>query len=175
MPAVPGAPPSVRWSALAGLLPWHVSTMGALVSGQAHREQCRMDSAMGFDLRPFNRFSPLELNAGKGGGQDIEWLSEPQELIGFDLRHDQPHKGEQPLRLRVSHAGSAEALMRWLRLDFGDGIVFENRPPQRSSWDPQLHVLPKPCEVRPGDELSLQVAHEHTRLYVFPPEPEVGA
>lgn len=36
----------------------------------------------------------------------------------------------------ATRAGRAEAILRWLRLDFGDDILFENRPPQRSAWDP---------------------------------------
>lgn len=154
----PGAP----------LLPWHVAAMGCLVSGRQHHEQYRMERVMGFDLTPFNRFTPLELNAGKGGGGDVEMLSEPVELLGFDLRRDAPTEASHALQLVASREGRAEALMRWLRLDFGDGIVFENRPPQRSSWDPHLHILPRARDLKPGQTLDFEISHDRSRLYVIP-------
>lgn len=160
----PGAP----------LLPWHVAAMGCLVSGSKHHEHYRMDTVMGFDLTPFNRFSPLELNAGKGGGGNVEMLSEPVELAGFDLRHDAPAEASHALRLVASQEGRAEALMRWLRLDFGDGIVFENRPPQQSSWDPHLHILPQARDLKPGDALDVEIGHDRSRLYIIPAAADSG-
>ena len=49
------------------LLPHTVSAMGYLLGGAGHRHLYRMGTVMGFDLTPFNRFTPVELNAGKGG------------------------------------------------------------------------------------------------------------
>ncbi len=150
------------------LLPGHISTVGFLVSGAGQQMHYRMESAMGFDLSAFNRFSPLELDAGQGGGDVVEPLSAATELIHFDLHQDVGSAPSRQVRLVADREGLAEGLMRWLRLDFGAGIVFENRPPQRSSWFPQLHILPTPHPVHPGDVLDFEVMHEGNRLFVIP-------
>jgi Predicted RNA methylase len=149
------------------LLPRVVFAMGYLMGGAGHRQQYRMDTVMGFDMTPFNRFTPIELNAGKGGG-NVEPLSEAVELIQFDLSQDAPPEGSQTVTLTAQRSGTVESLLRWLRLDFGAGIVFENCPPQRSSWDPHLHILPKPCDLEKGDALQFEISHDRDRLYIFP-------
>ena len=149
------------------LLPRVVSAMGYLMGGAGHRQHYRMDTVMGFDMTPFNRFTPIELNAGKGGGK-VEPLSEAVELIQFDLTQDAPPEGSQTVTLTAERSGTVESLLRWLRLDFGAGIVFENRPPQRSSWDPHLHILPEPLAVAERDRVEFEIYHDRDRLYVVP-------
>ena len=149
------------------LLPRAVSAIGTLISGQGHHERYRMDTAMGFDLTPFNRFTPVEINAGKGGGT-VEPLTDVVELIRFDLHVDAPAEDTQRVALTAHAAGQAESLMRWLKLDFGDGLLFENRPPQHSSWDPHLHILPRPHALRVGETLEIEVHHNRDRLFIWP-------
>lgn len=149
------------------LLPHTVSAIGCLVSGESHHKQYRMDTVMGFQLTPFNRFTPIEISGGKGGG-GMRTLSEPAVLAQFDLRYDVPAEGTQRIELKANVEGVAEGIMRWLRLDFGAGIVFENQPPQVSSWRPQLHVLPQSRPVTPGDVFAVDVSHIHDRLFLIP-------
>lgn len=148
------------------LLPRVVSAMGYLVSGKGHHQSYRMTSAMGFDLTPFNRFSPLEISAERGGGE-VEPLSDAMELIGFDLAQEAPPQATRRVRMTATRDGVAEGVMRWLKLDFGDGIVFENKPPQRSSWLPRIHPLPKPRRVTAGASVSVDIFHSPEGLYVM--------
>ena len=103
-------------------------------------------------------------------GGDVESLSEPLELAAFDLSRNAPAQGRQNVAFRVTREGVAEGVMRWIRLDFGAGIVFESRPPQPSAWSPVLHVLPQPRPVRAGQTVSLEVAHTRDRLFLIPGE-----
>jgi hypothetical protein len=149
------------------LLPQRISSMACLISGHGCRENFRVNEVMGFDLTAFNRFSPVELSADKGGGE-FEALSDPIELAGFDLRKDTPVEDSHYVELVTTMKGDAEAVMRWLRLDFGAGIVFENKPPQKSSWGPVLHILPRSHRVTPGEKVSIEICHTHERLFVIP-------
>lgn len=151
------------------LLPQRIAAMAFLVSGHGHHEDYRMDMVMGFDLTPFNRFSPLEISAGKGGGA-FESLSESIELTNFDLRQAAPPEGSHLAELIVDREGVAEGIMRWIRLDFGADIFFENRPPLHSSWDPLLHVLPEGLTVTAGSRVSIEVSHTKDRLFLIPQE-----
>jgi hypothetical protein len=149
------------------LLPRHISAIGCLVSGRGHHEKYRMSSAMGFDLTPFNRFTPAVINTGMGGG-DLETLSEPETILRFDLTEDALKEASQPLQLKVNRSGSAEAVLRWLHLDFGEGIVYENGPPRRSCWWPLLHILPDPRPVVAGDTVDFEVYHTRSEVFLIP-------
>ena len=151
------------------LLPHTVTAMGCLVSGQGKWQSYRMENVMGFDLQPFNRFSPVELCCGKGGG-DLEFLSDPMELIQFDLKQDALSTAKIHKTLIAKKGGTAEAVLRWMHLDFGGGIQFENKPPQQSSWYPQLHILPEVKSLEVGDAVDLEVSHSRDRLFVWPLE-----
>jgi predicted RNA methylase len=151
------------------LLPREVSAMGFLITGKGHHEHYRMDTAMGFDLTPFNRFTPVEIHAGKGGGE-FEPLTDAVELIRFDLHQDAPSEDTQRVRLTAHTPGTAESLMRWLKLDFGEGILFENRPPLHSSWDPHLHILPTPRPLEAGQTVEIEIHHNRDRLFIWPLE-----
>ena len=148
------------------LLPGVVSAEGYLVSGHGQHQSYRMSSALGFDLTPFNRFSPLQISTEVGGGH-VEPLSEAMELIAFDLREDAPQEGRRRVQMMATQEGVAEGVMRWLKLDFGGGVLFENKPPQPSAWRPQIHLLPAPRPVAPGDAIDVEILHTHDRLFVM--------
>lgn len=88
--------------------------------------------------------------------------------MGFDLRETSPKEGTEIVRMAAKNDATAELLLRWLRLDFGDGIVFENRPPQKSSWDPHLHILPEPLQMTAGQLITFEVSHNRDRLFIVP-------
>ena len=149
------------------LLPQRVSAMGYLMAETEHVEIYRMSRVMGFDLTPFNCFTPLELNSGEGGG-GVNPVSDAIELIGFDLYETAPNDATEIVTLTANRDASVHSLLRWLRLDFGDDIVFENRPPQKSSWDPHLHILPTPINVRAGQSLQFEINHNRDQLFISP-------
>lgn len=148
------------------MIPQHIGLMAALVSGKGHHHRYRVETVMDFDLTPFNRFAPPLLGAGAAGGE-AEILSDGVEVLGFDLGHDTPHEGTHFIGLRATRPGIAEAVISWIHLDFGAGITFENKPPQLSSWQPCLHILPHAVAVEPGKLLALEVSHTRDRAFVM--------
>lgn len=149
------------------LLPRTISARGCLIRGNDKIQGFRLGTVLGLDLSPFNYFSPLELNAGKGGG-DVACLSDDIELASFDLTVDARPDASNEIHLVANSSGVAEGVLRWLHLDFGDGIVFENRPPQKSAWDPHIHVFPEPLNVKVGDKIKLISYHDRTQLLLWP-------
>ena len=149
------------------LLPHTVSARGCLINKQGLRQNYRAKTVMGFDLSPFNRFTPTELSLGRAGAE-VEALSEDIELIKFNLNQDAPKEATSRFKVAAKQNGNAEALMRWLHLDFGDGLVFENRLPQKSCWWPHIHIFPKEFLVKQGDEISFELYHNQDRLFLWP-------
>ena len=149
------------------LLPHTVSAIGYLVAAGGHGYRWRMTEALGFDLSAFNRFAPMEVNAGETGG-DVDPLGPPTELLRVDLRQDQSPELSLDLELAADRDGLAEGVMRWLHLDFGGGITFENSPPTASAWFPQIHVLPEARQVKAGERLDFELYRSRERLMLFP-------
>lgn len=149
------------------LLPHTVSARGCLINKQGLRQNYRAKTVMGFDLSPFNRFTPTELSLGRGGAE-VESLSDDIELVRFDLKYDAPKEATSRFKVLANHDGNAEALMRWLHLDFGEGLVFENRLPQKSCWWPHIHIFPKEIPVKQGSEISFELYHNQDRLFLWP-------
>lgn len=149
------------------LLPHTISAVGMLVSGAGYRKSYRMGEVMGFDLSPFNRFSPPTVGTVTGGGR-ADALSGCCELLRLDLTRDHPKMREaQTVTLTADRDGIADGVLRWLRLDFGGGICFENRPPQESAWFPQLHLFREPRPVvRQGEPVALSVQHDRKRVFI---------
>lgn len=156
------------------LLPREVSAMGYLIAKGEHSSTWRMGQVMGFDLTPFNRFTPLEVSTYKGGVSPYKGkvkadpLSAPVMLLQLDLRVKHSAEATHKVRMVVQKEGVADGIMRWLRLDFGDGIVFENCPPRISCWDPQIHLLPKSIMVSAGDVVEFEVYRNHETLMILP-------
>jgi hypothetical protein len=80
-----------------------------------------MSEVMGFDLTPFTRFTPMDVCAGKGGGREVYPPFPRRWSLSLLIFARMP---PVPASLRATRSGAAEALMRCLHLDFGDGIVF---------------------------------------------------
>lgn len=146
------------------LLPHTIAAWGCLVA-RGTGPGCRLSTSEGFDLTPFNRFTPALLYE-TGGGEEL--LSEPAELLSFDLSRDESPPARR-LELAVTRDGVAEGVLRWIRLDFGGAVSLENRPPRRyASWSPCLHLLPAPRPVRTGDTVAVEVSHDEERIFVAP-------
>jgi len=149
------------------LLPHTISARGCLINKQGLRQNYRANTVMGFDLSPFNRFTPTELSLGRAGAE-VEPLSEDIELIKFDLNSDAPPESTSYFKVVANRDGKAEALMRWLHLDFGEGIVFENKLPQKSCWWPHIHIFNKELPIRKDEEISFELYHNRDRLFLWP-------
>lgn len=148
----------------APLLPRTVSAVGALLSCESCSEYYQVNEVMGFDLSEFNRFSPLEIQMPREVGSAV-FLTEKADLISFDLSLSH-HARVATASLKVNQDGVANGLLRWLRLDFGANIVFENCPPVRSCWEPHLHIMEHPLNVTVGDCVRFDVSHDRESLFI---------
>ncbi|AEB08803.1 50S ribosomal protein L11 methyltransferase [Desulfobacca acetoxidans] len=151
----------------ARVLPETIAAGGMLVGGLETRS-FRMGTFMGFDLSPFNTLAPPVITTGEGGGL-FEALSEPLEIFRFDLRAVRyPDREHRRLEVAVTQNGLAQGFMQWNRLNFGDDLTFENRPPLKSCWWPVIHLFPEELPVRQGDLVCLNAEHDQASIMIWP-------
>jgi len=147
------------------VLPHIVMARGVLVGGDYWCRHARMGVVDGFDLSAFNVYAPSE-SAFTVEGQCLSHaLSEPETLISFDFSGQQDYPAiDHEIVLIANSSGKVDGILRWMQLDFPEGIRFNNAPPRLSAWRPTLHFFPEPVEVKKGDEIKLRVAHDRKSL-----------
>jgi hypothetical protein len=151
----------------ARVLPETIAARGMLVGG-LETGSFRMGDVMGFDLSPFNILAPPLVTSAAGGGH-CDAYSEPVEIFRFDLnasRH--PDREHKQVEIAITKDGLVQGFMRWNWMSFGDGIVFENRPPLESCWAPVIHLFPEALAVREGDLLCLNAEHDQANIMIWP-------
>lgn len=152
----------------AEILPQKITAPGMLVGGPGWRQQCRVEKICGFDLSYLNHFAPSELPVFSDADL-AESYSEPFDLFSFDFAKEEAFPADcRQLEVTVTRTGRIEGLVQWIRLDFHEGIVFENRPPVRTPSRPRFHIFPETAPVQLGNQISLHLEHDREHIYVRP-------
>jgi type II protein arginine methyltransferase len=148
------------------LIPRGVSAIARLVGGEFFAEAVSVSQVEGFDLTPFNRFTPSTLSISMESGA-FDSLSDDVEAFRFDLREIEHRPGEARLQFNAHRAGTCLGVLQWLRLQLHDDIVFENAPAERiapSAWRQVFHPFASPIEVQPGDRVAVRAKHDLSNL-----------
>lgn len=153
------------------ILPTRMALCGALIGGAPWTKFCRASSVNGFDLSALNQLAPPKSIVADHGLVPDDLLSEIHTLFEFDFSQPAHHPASSAqLDVSVRQAGTLDGLLQWIRLDFGQGLVFENRPPTHyaQSWTPVLHVFATSRSVAPGDVVKLHLEHNQTDFFAWP-------
>lgn len=122
----------------------------------------------GFDLSPFALLARPNDRAVSSVRANAQARSHSVSALAMDFEQASPFgPADQKLTLE-SLGGRVDAVAQWLRIDFGDGLVFENEPftGPESHWRAPLYELPAPIETSPGDRFALELRHSRTQLTI---------
>jgi type II protein arginine methyltransferase len=148
------------------LIPRGVSAIARLVGGAFFAESASVGRVEGFDLTPFNRFTPSTISISMESGK-FDSLSDDLEAFRFDLRQTEHGPGEARLHFSVSRTGTCLGVLQWLRLELHDDIVFENAPAEQiapSAWRQVFHPFAAPIAVQPGQPVAVRAKHDLNNL-----------
>lgn len=147
-------------------LPNTIWATGQLANLCVKQSRQPLGEQAGFDLSAIDMLIPPAA-LGKGPLKDFRPLSQPRQLIRFDLSGRTPHP---PLdvfcEMQIDQAGLATHIFQWIGFEFPDGTRFENPPTVASSWAVRLWDM-APRQVAVGDTLLLRARHDATTLMVF--------
>lgn len=149
----------------AAVLPAVGVMRGALVQSPSLEALTRVGAVEGFDLSPFNTFTPPLMNLD-APNMALEWLSEPVDLFTFDFQGDQkwpPATNE--VQVDVSQTGTCQGVVQWLWLAVDDETPYENPPLgptglRTPHWTPLLYTFPEPRRLKKGQVVTLHVVHD---------------
>jgi type II protein arginine methyltransferase len=149
------------------VLPSAVGLRGCLVGGRSWNERCRVGEVHGLDLSAMNRVAPPRLPAASAQHELDDELSDAVDVLRFDLARGSSFPSEEnELTLTARRDGTAEGLLQWVFLGFGDGIELDTKPPVRSAWSPTLHAFDQPLDVKAGELIRLVVSHDRSSVTV---------
>lgn len=140
---------------------------GQLVSSDAVLRLNQVTTASGIDISLMNVLAtrghfPVRLNTWPH-----QFLSEPVPVATFDLARDALQPGQRALTIPATADGEAHALVVWIELDMGHGIVLTNPPDQpESHWMQGWIPLDKPVPTKAGESVSLRLTWSDFRLHV---------
>lgn len=130
-------------------------------------ERSGLDDVLGFDLSPFavltqpDRYLPLRPMP------HVALRSSPVSALALDFTSEAVHAVADRIRL-YSTGGRVDGLAHWLRLDFGDGVTYENEPfvSPLAHWRVSVDPLANPLETSPGQAVEAHVRMLGCRLVV---------
>ena len=99
----------------------------------------------------------LGIVAAREGADDIE----VRDLVRDALSRGVPPYHAPMLHDDVRNRCYADAIVQWLRIDFGGGIVFENDPfgTYHSCWGAPIFALREPIDTVPGQPIAITARH----------------
>lgn len=124
---------------------------------EAGSRAAALASVEGFDLSPFGLLRrPITRYIG-AGARDIAIRSQPLSALSVDFASPCPFGSDRETVTLGSSGGKIDAVVQWLRIDFGDGEVFENNPfnDGPSHWKAPLFELPEPIETSAGTPIEV--------------------
>ncbi|MCB2107774.1 MAG: hypothetical protein KDE14_08750, partial [Rhodobacteraceae bacterium] len=138
---------------------------GAVVESDSLLALTRMGTVAGFDMSPFNTFTPPLMNLD-APNTALTWLSEPFDLFAFDFQDDSVWPAaEGEIEVPVTQAGLAQGVVQWLWLSM-DGVTEYENPPlgpkgtRTPHWTPLLYTFPKPLQLKAGQAVTLKLVHD---------------
>ena len=124
-------------------------------------------AAADYDLRLFARHSPSELRIAVDS-RHLQLRSEPRDLFAFDFGDRSTLGAGRASVAAASTGGVVNGIIQWLRIDFDQGPVYENRPADdaASHWKAVFHPVEEQ-QTRPGDAFAIDGWHDQYALRIW--------
>ena len=139
------------------VLPPRCELRCALIEAKPGVRARPLDIVEGFDLSAFNIVTAPPSGKLRANPRNAALRSAPYSAMTMEYSRPPPFgPTSQTVTLRSS-GGHVNAVAQWVRIDFGDGIVFENNPfdGQVSHWGSPLHPLLEPLETAAGELIDV--------------------
>ena len=153
----------------AAVLPPRAELRCALVLTDLSDRHRPLDIVEGFDLSPFNVLSPPVPRQLRVRARPTERRSDPVSALPMAFERASFGATSQHIILR-SNGGQVNGIAQWLRVDFGNGVIYENDPFDGpwSHWGSPIQTLAAPVETMPGDEIEVALRIVGRQLVMRP-------
>jgi hypothetical protein len=144
-------------------LPDEIWAMGQLANFEPKAKHLPIGEQAGFDLSAIDILMPFK-SATNGPLKDLYALSEPHELIRFNLTGAKPlPPRDSTLDLTITADGQANHIIQWIGFSFPDGTIFDNPPSIASSWAIRNWRIPE-LTLKAGETVPVRVRYTDQSL-----------
>jgi hypothetical protein len=132
----------------------------------------QVGTVCGFDLSPFNEFSPIALEPAEFGVR-MESHSGCFDVFEFDFtQHARFPAQEQRIAVTCTRTGVCHGVLQWIRLHLSRNHRFENAPGSAGTgsgghWRQTLYTFPEPVFIEQGQVAHLVAAHNRSNLMFY--------
>lgn len=148
------------------ILPSAASIMVALVGGDDLAANLHVGDSFGFDLREFNAIHPRKRPLYREDLAPV-LMSDPVEAFRFDFARRSTFAAERKrIDIAATQAGPCHGVIQWIRIELGEGIVYENHPAKRravSNWQHTIYGFGDPIALDQGSLVPVDAWHDRTR------------
>lgn len=149
----------------ARILPASASIMIALVGGDDLGKYLYVKDSFGFDLQQFNAITPRKIPLYRDD-LNQKLLSDDIEAFRFDFMSESSFpRQEKILEITARDEGLCYGVIQWIRMEFDEGVSFENHPSQKksiSNWQRTVFCFDEPVYLNHGSVLSVSAAHDRS-------------
>lgn len=130
-------------------------------------ERSGLDDVLGFDLSPFAALTQPNRYLPRREMSHVAMRSSPVSALALDFTGRLIDAASDRVLLH-SKGGRVDGVAHWLRLDFGDGVVYENEPfvSPLAHWHVPVDALASPLDTSPGQAVEAHVRVLGCRLIV---------
>jgi predicted nicotinamide N-methyase len=142
----------------------------ALADWEMYGVYAHIDHAAGFDITPFSDFVPAP-HYDRIGYVGIKLRSEQVEAFRFDFGSlSQPGEGRTERTLVAAEDAEVNGVVHWTRLELDRNTMLDGRPEPGvvNFLTPGFWPLAEPVPMRRGETLRIAVAHDDSRLTIWP-------
>ena len=121
-------------------------------------DRAQLDDVLGFDLSPFAPLTKPDRYLPHQPAAHVALRSPAVSALAVDFTG--APIGTLAARIALTSAGGrVDGIAQWLRLDFGDGVVYENMPftTALAHWMAPVTAFAAPRETAPGEVIEAQV------------------
>lgn len=150
------------------LIPEAGAVAAFLAGGDDLELRAFANTAAGFDVSPFNEFSPHRFSIRRINYPYARY-SDDFDVFAFDFVNTAHFPAEtRRLSIKVTDTGRCQGVVQWIRLQLADER-FENHPDlpnAASGWAHMFHAFPQPVDVKRGQVLHLLAEHDRTNVHI---------
>jgi protein arginine N-methyltransferase 7 len=141
----------------ARVIPCGSSVQCQLVAFQDDLDPGPVAMVEGFDMSLVNLLAPPTSDSQRVKPPQSERRSDVQSALTMDFDSEGSFGGEKQTISFISRGGRIDGMAQWLRIDFGDGIFYENDPfgEAWSHWGSPYHPFHEPLETKKGDRVDV--------------------
>lgn len=152
----------------APMIPERGAVMCALTDGSGVQEQMFVaDNVSGFDLTPFNAFSPTRVVLQSHLKPPL--VSDAVAVYDIDFLNPAPIQPQASVKVAANKACKVVGVIQWLKLQLAQGVIYENAPPDgaMSHWPVHFIAFSRSTEVSAGDIVTFNAGYPTGQLWFW--------